>query len=378
MAGVRIGGVASIPVVPGIPYTVQSLSDFQYLAQGLVEVTDKTVNVLDEANNAMLSPNQLWIAVDANFPNPPDDGTIQVVSSAAVGGTPSQFNIAEEFPFPDARNGYRLHPTWHPNNDTVIYVHSLDGFQGDIVTSDRTNPGVETVIYSNPDTSGATGWGVYRPQFNRDGTKVAWLRNKNAAPADGNNGLYVADADGSSLTQIDDMGGGASSGYLFQGSQFQWGPGNTIVYVRYVNNTATGSQIYLINSDGTGMTQLSTDGDTSAHPCRISNRCFSPGDDFIIGTAQTSKSFVNSWDLWRWELDGSGGTWLDLGVHGPDGGTYFRCAYVHNNRIHMVESKSGGKIISCAMDGTDITTDVDLGVNMDGDQFYDGTGIEWI
>ena len=36
------------------------------------------------------------------------------------------------------------------------------------------------------------------------------------------------------------MGGGAASGYLFEGSAFQWGPNDEIVYTRYTNNTATG------------------------------------------------------------------------------------------------------------------------------------------
>jgi hypothetical protein len=378
MGGVRIGGAAALPAPPpGIPYTVFSVSDFLYLAQNLVEVSDKTVDSFDEGNNALLSPNNQWIVLNANFPPaaPNFEGEIFVEASSAVAGSPAPFVVSG----PDVNGGWALHPSWHPDSDHILYVrgNASGSFQGDIIEIQRSNPGVETTIYSNPDSSGATGWGVFRPQYNRDGTKVAWLRHKNAAPADGLNGLYVADADGTGLTQIDDMGGGAASGYLFEGSQFQWGPNDEIVYIRYMDNTATGAQIYLIQADGTGMTQLSTDADTSTQRCRVSNRCFSPADDFILASAQTSKSFGGSWDLWRLELDGSGGTWLDLGIHGIDGSSNFQCVYVHDGRVYMIESDSGGRMISCLPDGTDIVTNVDLGTNMDGTQFFPGSGIEW-
>ena len=378
MSGIRIGGTATIPVSPGFPWTAYSLTDFAYVGEAdypnnAIEVTDKLVNTEDEPNNIRLSPNRQWLLWDANFPGPNSEGQIHVISSTAVGGTPLVVSAD------DPSGNWFLHPSWHPDSDQILFVRGVSGsFQGDVILTSRTNPTVETTIYSNPDPSGATGWGVFRPQFNRDGTKIAWMRHKNAAPADGNNGLYVADSDGSNLTQIDAMGGGAASGYLFEGTQFAWGPNDEIVYVRYVNNTATGAQIYMINADGTGMTQLSTDGATSTQKCRLAWGAWAPDDSYIVGVSNTSMSFGGSWDMWRWELDGSGGTWIDLGIHGPDGSSNFQNVYFHTDgRVYMIESDTGGRLISTLPDGTDIRTDVDLGTNADGDQFYTGTGIEW-
>lgn len=377
MAGIRISGKAPPQVLAGLPYTAYSLNDFAYVAQALVELTDKTSSDFDEPNNPVLSPDGQWIAWDDNFPGPNGEGRIRVISAAAVAGSPAYADLSAD----DAAGGWHLHPSWHPDSDQIVFVWGRQGFQGDIQIVQRTDPQNPTTIYTNPDPSGSTGWGVYRPQFNRDGTKVAWIRDKNAAAADGNDGLWVADADGTNLTQLDDFGGGLN-GYLFDGDQFCWGPGDVIYYVEYVGNGATQQQLCKINADGTGKTTLSTDGTTSLHPCRINARSLAPDDSFLIGTCMTSVDFANSWDFYRWELDGSGGSLLGtLAADGKSLGNTqnFRNCYVHvDGRVYYVYGQSQGQIASFLPDGSDWQLDVDLGVNMDGDQFYTGTAIQWI
>lgn len=379
MAGIRISGAAPELLLYGLPYTAYSLVDFAYVAQALVELTDKMSSDFDEPNNAITSPDGQWIAWQDNFPGVNGEGMIRCISAAAVEGVPAHFDVSDV----DPAGGWALHPAWHPDSDRLLYVRGRDGFQGDIVEIQRTNPGVETVIYTNPDPSGSTGHGAYRPQYNRDGTKIAWIRSKNAGPADGGDGLYVCDADGSNLTQIDDFGGSGLHGYLFDGDQFCWDPAADVIYfIRYEGSGATQQAIYMINADGTGLTKLSTDTETAAHECRINARSLSPDGTFLIGTCKTGVDFANSWDFYRWELDGSGGTLL--GTLAADGRSLgntqnFRNCYVHTDgRVYYVYSIGGGQIASFLPDGSDWTLGVDLGVNMDGDQFYTGTGIQWI
>lgn len=377
MSGIRLSGRAALAPPPGFPFTAYSLADFAYVAQGLVEVTDKTSSAADEPNNVRLSPDRQWLVWQDNFPGPNGEGRIRAIAADAV-ASPSWLELSAD----DAAGGWHLHPSWHPDSDQVVFVWGRQGFQGDIQVVSRTDPQNPTTIYTNPDPSGSTGWGVYRPQFNRDGTKVAWIRDKNAAPTDGNDGLWVADADGSNLTQLDDFGG-TLAGYLFDGDQFVWGPGDVIYFVRYEGNSATQQQLYKINADGSGLTQLSTDGATSLHECRINARSLAPDDSYLVGTCKTSVGFANSFDVYRWALDGSGGTLLGtLAADGRSLGSTqnFRNCYVHDDgRVHYVYGQSQGQLASFVpADGSDWQLGVDLGVNMDGDQFYTGTGIQWI
>lgn len=382
MAGIRISGGAPPVAVAGLPFTAYSLNDFAYVGEAdypnaVIEVTDKTSSDADEPNNVRLSPDGQWLVWQDNFPGPNGEGRIRTIAADAVGSS-AWVEVSAD----DAAGGWHLHPSWHPDSDQIVFVWGRQGFQGDIQIIKRTDPQNPTTIYTNPDPSGATGWGVYRPQFSPDGTKVIWIRDKNAAAADGNDGLWIADADGSNLTQLDNFGGGLS-GYLFDGDQACWSPDGSVIYfIRYEGNGATQQQLYKINADGTGLTQLSTDGDTSLHPCRINARSLSPDGTFLIGTCMTSVDFANSWDFYRWELDGSGGTLL--GTLAADGRSLgntqnFRNCYLHDDgRYHYVYGQSQGQLASFLPDGSDWLLEVDLGVNGDGDQFYVGTGIQWI
>lgn len=382
MSGIRLS--ASAVLTPrAFPYTAYSLADTAYVALGLTELTDKTLpfggpgDYADEPNNAVLSPDGRWVAWNDNFPGLTNgEGRIRVISADSV-ETGAGLDVSAD----DPAGGWHIHPNWHPDNDHIVFVWGRDGFQGDIQVVQRTNPQNPTTIYTNPDVTGATGSGVYRPQYNRDGTKILWFQQKNAAPVGTANGLYVADADGSNLTLIDDFDD-SGNGYLFQGDQACWGPDDTIYYIRYVGNGVTQQQLYKCNPDGTGRTQLSTDGSTSTQPCRVNARSFAPDDSFLIGTCRTGLDFANSWDVYRWELDGSGGTLL--GTLAADGRSLgdvqnFRNVYVHaDGRVYYVYGISQGQLASFLPDGSDWRLDVDLGVNMDGDQFYTGTGIQWI
>jgi len=370
-----------------MPFTAYSLADFAYVGESaypgsVIEVTDKVPGppseYSDEPNNVRLSPDGQWLVWQDNFPGLVNgEGRIRVIAADAVGSN-AWIDVSAD----DPAGGWHLHPNWHPDSDQIVFVWGRDGFQGDIQIVKRTDPQNPVTVYTNPDVTGASGSGVYRPQFNRDGTKIAFLWQKNAAPSGTDNGLWVMDADGSNLTQLDDFDD-SGKGYLFDGDQLCWDPSaDVIYYIRYNGSGATNQQLYKINADGTGRTQLSTDGATSLNECRVNARSLSPDGTFLIGTCKTSIDFANSFDVYRWELDGSGGTLL--GTLAADGRSLgitqnFRNVYLHDDgRYYYIYGISQGQMASFLPDGSDWRLDVDLGVNGDGDQFYTGSGIQWI
>lgn len=380
MSGLRLGGTAFLPTPVGFPITVYSVSDFQYLALGGTNVvlTDKTVDYFDEANNAILSPDNTLIAVNANFPFTGggfDSGGIAVVP--VTGGVPLQVSAY------DSGGPWMLHPSWHPDSDTLVYIHAdpAEGFDGSIVTAQVSNPGVETVLYT-PSTVGApNGYGPFRPQYSPDGSLILFFLNDESGATDSLSGLYVMDADGSNVTQLDTFNtAGSNDGYAFDGSQACWTPDGRIVYSNANFAGGTLWQIYIIDSDGANKTLLTTDGDTSTQDCLITNRGMSPAGDYAVISSNTTGS---DWRPYRLELDGSGATILDA-THGPVGADQnFRCVYVHEQRVWFIDKRgtstaNPGTLSSIALDGTDYQIETTLFVDMDGDRFYTGTGIEWI
>ena len=253
------------------------------------------------------------------------------------------------------------HPAWHPDSDTFIYVHMAGGSTtgGAVYVDSATSPGSPTLIKSN--TGGYT---ARRPQFNFDGTRIAYIWDQDSSSGCE---LRVMDADGTNDSLLDNT----IDGYTYNDPpQFSWAHNsNQIAY----SDALTGGDwdAYVINDDGTGKTQLDANGDASGVSTRVSGSCWAPDDSFVVIT------HGNGGAVFRCELDGSDST--QLGTTGPENRTWYRGALIHNNRIWFVIGTSLvniAQIGSMALDGTDEVTSFD---NSDGpgdivDDFGGGDG----
>lgn len=370
MGGVRIGGAASIPLV-SIPITVVSVADGTYVAQAGIGVNSQ-ISPFDAAgedqSNPLISPDGTKVVFDSNFPGPNGEGQIKWVP--ATGGSETVLS-------PDDPAGpYFLQPSWRPDSGGVVYIHGDPvalGFEGDIVAVDLSSPGTETVLYTP-----AASTGGFRPQYSPDGTQIAFLLSGGADPGD--EGLYVMDSDGSNVTQLDNWG---NPGYFGDGEQFSWSPdGSLIAYWASPDSFGT---FYVIAPDGTGKTQISI-GLTDTNPDfsgsgdlvqkRMSNRAWISNTQLIAAAMYYDGSF--GWAPWLYSVDGTTDE-VRLSDEGPNGTEYFSTVYVYQNRIWFIPTRTPhGIVASTALDGSNYRVEATLGTDLDGDEFLNASGFNFI
>lgn len=359
----------------GLPYVVSLFTDGMFIYKCANQIVSGSEPEFEAASNPILSPDGTKVAYDINFPGPNNEGQIR---SQPVGG--GAYTILSPN---DATGPYMMHPYWGPNSDRVVYVHATNpsgGFNGDIVEVLLSSPTSETTLYSSPDS---TKYGAFRPTYNSDGSKIAFfLSGDSTSAVNSTAGLYVMDSDGTNVTQLDTWADTNGDNYAQDGSQLCWDNNDVIYYGRYSFTGGPDPQtIYKINVDGTGMTEISNVGDTTGKRCRITNRALPDDQSFLIISADTSGA--GDWFPCRLELDGSDSTQLNAS-HGPDGRQYFRSCYVHpqDQRIWFIEHalETNSLISSMALDGTDYRLEQNIS-SITGQAFTpvfsSGDGIEW-
>lgn len=87
-------------------------------------------------------------------------------------------------------------------------------------------------------------FGDYDPQFNREGTRIAFERLENDTSPHGNYNIHVVNADGSGETPLTDTG-------YSQGFPSWSHSGDAIVYLIAAINTTGYYDMYMMNADGT-------------------------------------------------------------------------------------------------------------------------------
>jgi Tol biopolymer transport system component len=136
-----------------------------------------------------------------------------------------------------------------------------------------------------------------RPAFSPDGKKIAFVRDFN--------GIFVMNPDGSGQTQIlDGPSMGFSSGSI---SSFpDWSPdGKKIVFNGAMKGSLNGADIYVINADGTGLTQLTTD------PADDGSPVWSPdGTRIAFGSIRDRVPGEVNYEIYVMNADGSNQTRL--------------------------------------------------------------------
>lgn len=365
MRGLRVSARGSIREIDGPPFGAQRLSDSSFNVYRVDANTtpgnaaqisnfSDGATVIENTHNARLSP----------------DGTkilFQVLSASTgneeiwlVSSTPG--STATQLVASGTDSCY--HASWAPDSDTFVYCQAAGSglpTGGAIYKDTVSSPGSPTTV-----RSASAGFSPYRPQFNYDGSKIAYWWQQNLGSSDE---LRCMNADGSGDASVDTGVGNYDNN---NPQTFGWArAANKLCY-------DAGANAYVINSDGTGRTQINANGDAAAVALNITSDCWAMDDSFVVVTANLGNGYI---DLVRAELDGSDTNSLNAS-HGAANQTWMRGAYVFNSRVWFIEEASGtsgGKISSTLQDGTDYR--VHLNVN-DGSVLEDigasgGDGFVW-
>jgi Tol biopolymer transport system component len=125
-------------------------------------------------------------------------------------------------------------PTWSPDGSRILYAVA-DGSGSDLYTmnADGSN---QTRLTDGPEFAGSATWSP-------DGNRIAFR----SSPAEGEPKIFVMNADGSERVRLTDAPGEE----LFP----TWSPDGQ--RLAFVNLGPLDSELYVINSDGTGLTNIS-------------------------------------------------------------------------------------------------------------------------
>jgi len=168
-------------------------------------------------------------------------------------------------------------PSWSPDGSKILFSRLSGGFSSQlyVMNSDGSNPvelplsgiraswspdgariiyGSGGIVTANPDGTNAT-WvhEGFHPAWSRDGTRIAFS-GYNFDSENPNAVIFTADPDFSNVTQL-------TFGCLPSGCddrEVAWSPdGTKLVFFRFANDTPDG--VFVMNADGSGLTQLVAD-----------------------------------------------------------------------------------------------------------------------
>jgi Tol biopolymer transport system component len=362
MAGVRISGTVVIPSCSP-PFGMQRLSDGSFnvyracvgdTAGDATQYSDFADGdtVIGNIHNVRLSPDGATILFQLLSEV---SGLEEIwVADNVPGSTPTQL-------LADGTDSF-YHPSWAPDSDTFVYVQAAGAGlpTGGAVKKDAVS------AIGSPATlkTAAAGFSVYRPQFNFDGTKVAYWYQQNVGSGDE---LRCMNDDGTGDAAVDTGVGNYDNN---NPQQFGWARGsNMIAY-------DAGANAYVINSDGTGRVAINANGPAAGANFNITSDCWAMDDSFVVVTA----NLFGSPELVRAELDGSSTSRLNTS-HTMPNQTWMRGAFIYNSRVWFAETIGGGgeirKVASTLEDGTDYRVDLDVSLDTVLAGFFGGDGFVW-
>lgn len=322
MAGIRIGGVGVVTIcsppwtafggagTSGDPQVYVACSSDP--AGEATQYTDFSGFAdADQCFNPVLSPDGTMVLFEVLSPT---TGFHEIwVVDAIAGSTPTQL-VA------DASN-YVKHPAWAPDSDTFTYVHGTGGTTSamSVYKDTVSSPGSPTLLKAD----GGGSIGAYRPQFNFDGTRIAYIYTATGDPQ-----LRCMDDDGSNDGIVDNALVAAYDSN--EPPQFGWANTQNLLCF---NDGAAAAAIYVIDDTGGGKTQVNANGAAAGAAAYIAGYgyAFPANDAYVVMTANLGAGFYN---VIRAELDGSNTT--VLGSDGPVTTTPFRPALVYQNRIFYI------------------------------------------
>ena len=174
-------------------------------------------------------------------------------------------------------------PDWSPEGDRIVYEFADIGETGARDVHVMTADGLDAVNLT-PDTGESN---ETEPAWSGDGSRIVFRSDRSDAP-----GLYTITPEGRELTRLTD-------GALDVNPR--WSPdGSRIVFGRFLDpdSGGTGFELFTVAADGTGLTQLTDNGDHST-----TDADWSPDGQWMV-IASRSLSGSGLYDLYSMSPDG--------------------------------------------------------------------------
>lgn len=268
MAGINLSGRAFVPSGLISPPYVLKHNDFSYNIWRILSgvptnlTNDDPVAGADPKHNPVLSPDETMIAYCQDV-QAPDFSALYVMD--ADGSNRVQIDAVT--------NEYVLHPYWRPDSGKIVYtVGRTSLFAGEVYEINPDGTG-KTLLATPPDDTGAASDEFWRPQYNRDGTKLVWGRILNTPDS---YEIWTANADGSSAIYA------VSPTVLHQaGSQYAFA--NTSDRLALYDGDGMGGwgDVWTFDPDGNNATLIA-----SASSRQITKMSWATDDALVYGVGQ--------------------------------------------------------------------------------------------
>jgi len=271
--------------------------------QGETQLTQAQPSGLDL--HSAWSPDGTWLAFTEILGNQSWIVTMRADGSARTRITPD--------------GAYNLVPSIAPDGSRIAYTSDRDGngrYEVYTIAADGTD---ERRITESPASVTYVG-----PKYSPDGTKL--LVAKRESPTDPNQDLYIINADGTGIPRRLTTGADNAESRA-------WSPdGVRVVFNNVVNGVG---QIFVVNTNGTGLTQIATNS-ANTPP-------FNPGGFFptMRGDITPAWSPDGQWITFASDRTGN----FEINIVRPDGSSLSQVTYTTNQELSLAWRPLPGMIV---------------------------------
>jgi TolB protein len=231
---------------------------------------------------------------------------------------------------------------WSPDSKKIVFITNKDDVNngGEIYTMNSDGTGNKRLTNNSRLEQ--------NPSYSPNGEKILFEAIASSNPE--RYQLYSMNSDGSNEIQLTSLENGTSNVYT---GNANWSPdGNKIVFITNKDNVTNGGEIYVMNSDGTGITRITNNSRIEQNPV------YSPNGDKILFEAKENTN-PDRFQLFTMNSNGSGEAALTSFTNGLDyvyTGTGFWSP--DGSKIVFVTNKddtnNGGEIYSMSSNGTNV------------------------